>query len=89
MGKDLEPSPSHALHILDTPLPLSWPTLGSLGLHSCHSVGKAGTGSLTQGGGQSLLWHLSVGHPMSGLLGAIKTIWSNTKTGEQIGQSLI
>lgn len=67
MGKGLETRPSRALHILDTPLPLSWPALGSLGLHSCHSVGKAGTGSLIQGGG-----HLSLGHPMSGLLGAFR-----------------
>lgn len=58
------------------PLCLSpgWPS--SPWASSCHGMGKAGTGSLSRGRGQPLLWPLSV----SGLLRAIKTIWSNTKT---------
>lgn len=73
-GKGLEPFPFSPLP--QPPLPLL-ATLGSLGLYFFHSAGKAGAGSLT------LLWHLSRGHPMSGLLKAIKTIWSNDKTGGQ------
>lgn len=57
VGPGLEPSPPQAFRILSASV--SW-LAGS-------SAGKVGTGSLTWGIGQPLLWHPSMGHPVSGL----------------------
>lgn len=78
-GAVLEAGPSHALCTLGPPVPVSWLALQPLGLFLPRH-GKGRHRSLSRGRGQPLLWTLSVGHPMSGLLRAIKTIWSNTKT---------
>lgn len=79
---------SPALPTLPTPstpllasLPASAQTPGPLLLPLC---GKGRwQRALPRGNGQSLLWHLSAGHPMFRLRRAIKTMWSNANIGGQ------